>query len=116
MSYLSDEQKEAAHRAVNDATGVEGTEQALADATSDNLDGAKDSANKAIDAMDNLSGDEKDAAHQAVNDATDIAGVEKAQADAASLNAENEPSITEDIISGIWNAIIAIPKRIAGST
>ncbi|EPL2248047.1 hypothetical protein WJC50_000790, partial [Klebsiella aerogenes] len=110
MSYLSDEQKEAAHQAVNDATGVEGLEQALADATSDNLDGAKDSANKAIDAMDNLSQDEKDAAHQAVNDATDIAGVEKAQADAASLNAENEPSILEDIISGIWNAIIAIPK------
>ncbi len=110
MTYLSDEQKEAAHQAVNDATGVAGLEQALADATSNNLDGAKDSANKAIDAMDNLSKDEKDAAHQAVNDATDIAGVEKAQSDAATLNAENEPSFLEDILSGIWNAIIAIPK------
>ncbi|MFV5930464.1 hypothetical protein ACLIKC_25770, partial [Klebsiella aerogenes] len=108
--HLSDEQKDEAHKAVDDATDVPGTEQALDDAEAKNLEEAKDDAHKAIDDMDHLSDEQKDAAHQAVDDATDVPGVEKAQADAASLNADQEPSFLEGLISSIWNAIIAIPK------
>ncbi|RSV92340.1 BapA/Bap/LapF family prefix-like domain-containing protein [Klebsiella aerogenes] len=110
LEHLSDEQKEEARQAVNDATDTAGAEQALADAEALNLEEAKADANEAIDELEYLSDEQKEEAHQAVNDATDVPGVEKAQADAVSLNDQEEPSFLENIISGIWNAIIAIPK------
>ncbi|MGG8169826.1 hypothetical protein PGO42_24260, partial [Klebsiella aerogenes] len=70
-----------AHKAVDDATDVPGTEQALADAEAKNLEEAKADANEAIDGMDHLSDEQKDEAHKAVDDATDVPGTEQALAD-----------------------------------
>uniref|UniRef100_UPI003F54E850 hypothetical protein n=1 Tax=Klebsiella aerogenes TaxID=548 RepID=UPI003F54E850 len=75
-------------KAVDDATDVPGTEQALADAEAKNLEEAKADANEAIDDMSYLSDEQKDAAHQAVDDATDVPGTEQALADAEAKNLE----------------------------
>ncbi|MEE9955928.1 GA module-containing protein, partial [Enterobacter quasihormaechei] len=67
--------------AINHSSGSNSNGKSL-DTGKDNLDAAKDEANKAIDDMPHLSDEQKDDAHKAVDEATTVEEVNKAVDDA----------------------------------
>ena len=88
LDNLSETDKKAAKKAIDDATDKAGVDKALEDAKT--LNTAKKDAKAEVDKLTNLSDDEKTAANNAIDAANDKAGVDKAVADAKAIDKKNK--------------------------